>query len=85
MSNDIAKDPDDAYGDEVIAAIEIKWRRNGAMSTGGCIGNKEMALAMLDAARDAVIAHHKRIENGRGVLIPGKDCPPVPENTSWLG
>lgn len=38
----------------VVAEINIRLRRNGAMSIEGSVGDKKFALAMLDNARDAV-------------------------------
>ena len=49
--------------------MHIKVRRNGAMSVEGCIHEKDYALKMLDAARDSINSHHKRI-NGGGIVIP---------------
>ena len=73
MPNDIAKDPDNSYDDDVIAEIQIKVRRNGTMSTGGAINNLEYALAMLDNAKDAVRRHHGRMASGQRVIVPPQD------------
>ena len=69
-----SRDPDDLHGDAPVAVLEIKVRRNGAMSVAGCIGDLPYALAMLDAAKDSVRNYHarRRIENG-GLVIPAKD------------
>ena len=69
----IAQNPDDLYGDAVIAEIQIKVRRNGAMSTGGDIHNLEYALAMLDNARDAVLRFHSRMAADSHVMVPAQD------------
>lgn len=70
-----SKDPDDLYGDEVIACLEIKVRRNGAMSVAGCIYEEKYALAMLDTARDTIKRQNarKRLEDGKGLIIPAHD------------
>ena len=72
-----AQDPDDLYGDAVIFELQIKVRRNGAMSVAGHIENKDYALACLEAAKDSVRNHHarKQIETKGGVVIPANDAP----------
>lgn len=72
----MTKDPDDLYGDEPVAVIEIKVRRNGAMSVAGSINNEKYALAMLDAAKDSVRNHNSRnrLQNG-GLIIPANETP----------
>lgn len=67
----ISRDPDDLHGDDVVAALTIAVRRNGAMSVAGAINDYAYAIAMLDSAKDAVRNHHdrQRIENG-GLIIP---------------
>lgn len=73
MPNDIAKDPDNIFDDDVIAEIQIKVRRNGSMSTGGDINNLAYAISMLDNAKDAVRQHHARMASGAKIIIPSKD------------
>ena len=73
MPNDIAKNPDEAYDDDVIAEIQIKVRRNGSMSTGGAINNLEYALAMLENAKDAVRQYHGRMASGQKLITPSYD------------
>ena len=73
------KDPDDLHGDDVVAEIRICIRRNGSMSTAGCIENEAVALAMIDNARDAIKNHNarKRINGGGTLIVPARDCPPL--------
>jgi len=70
----ISRDPDDLYGDDVVAVLEIKCRRNGNMSVAGCIDHEYYALAMLDSARDTIKRHNakNKINNG-GFIIPAND------------
>lgn len=75
MANDYARDPDDLYGDEKVAVIEIAVRRNGAMSVAGCINNLAYALAMLDQAKDTVRRHHARINAGQVLITPANETP----------
>lgn len=56
--------------DDVVAVLELKMRRNGAMSVAGQIGDKQYALMMLDAARDALENYHLRQEANKGLIIP---------------
>lgn len=79
--NNIAKDPDNFYDDDVIAEIQIKIRRNGSMSTSGAINNLNYALAMLDNAKDAVRQYHGRMAAGSKIIVPSKDVS-VPEDFS---
>lgn len=69
------RDPDDLHGDQTVAVIEIRVRRNGAMSVAGDINNEAYALAMLDNARDSIRNHNarRRIGERGGVIIPAKD------------
>ena len=60
---------------DVVAFIGINLRRNGAMSVGGHIGDKNFALAMLDNARDALL---RQIPANENMLIPGREVA-VPE------
>ncbi len=69
------RDPDDLHDDDVVAVLELKVRRNGAMSVAGCINDEQYALAMLDNARDTIKRHNARrvIDGGGSVLIPSYD------------
>jgi hypothetical protein len=65
-----AQDPDDLYGDAPIAKIEILCRRNGSLSVSGSIDDLHYSLAILDNARDAIKAfHRRRTTNGHGAMI----------------
>jgi hypothetical protein len=65
-----SRDPDDLYGDTVVASLEIKLRRNGAMSVGGSITDEAYALHLLDTARDTVRNYHNQQRLGlRSTLI----------------
>jgi hypothetical protein len=66
------RDPDDLYGDDVVAQLVIAVRRNGAMSVEGCINNESYALAMLDNARDTIRNHNlkRKINGGGAIIIP---------------
>lgn len=76
MSSLTSKDPDDLYGEEPVAVLEIKVRRNGSMSVAGSINNEKYALAMLDAAKDSVRNHNARNRvTGAGLIIPANETP----------
>lgn len=79
----IAQDPDDLYGDAVVAEIKIQVRRNGSMATAGDIGDLAFALAMLDHAKDAVRQHHMRLLAGKHVIISSEDVT-LPEDRKVL-
>lgn len=70
----MTRDPDDP-DDTVIAMLELKVRKNGAMSVAGCIDDMPYALAMLDNARDTIKRHNarKRIQGGAAEIIPASD------------
>ena len=71
----MSQDPDELHGDAVVAVLEIKVRRNGAMSVAGCINEEKYALAMLDNARDTIKRHNAKntINGGGKVIIPAHD------------
>ena len=75
MSNDYPRDPDALYDDQIVAVLEIKIRRDGAMSVAGSIDDEQFALKMLDAAKDSVRSYHKR--NRSRLIIPPYDMPPL--------
>ena len=78
MSDNYSRDPDDLHGDTKVAVIEIACRRNGSMSIAGSINDLPYALAMLDNARDSLVAHHAR-QTQRGasqMITPAKDLSP---------
>ena len=63
----------DAEPDSVIAFIELKFRKNGSLSTGGTIYNLPYALAILSNAAQSVRDYHNRLEAGRSILTPSYD------------
>ncbi len=71
----MTRDPDDIHGDTVVASLEIKLRRNGAMSVGGSITDEESALAMLVTAMDTVRSYHakRRTGNVSQLIVPAHD------------
>lgn len=71
----MSRDADALYDDDVVAVLELKVRRNGAMSVAGCINEEAYALAMLDNARDTIRRHNakQKINGGGSVIIPGHD------------
>lgn len=72
-----SRDPDDLHGDETVFFLEIRVRRNGAMSVGGHIHEEKYALAVLDAARQTIKNHNARAKLGAGhdIIVPAKDTP----------
>lgn len=71
------RDPDDLYGDATVFTIQIRVRRNGAMSVGGDINDLAYALTVLEAAKDSLKGFHARrtIAGGSDLIIPSKDTP----------
>jgi hypothetical protein len=65
-------DLDDRHGDTVVAFLEIKIRRNGAMSVGGSITDEMAAVAMLQTAIETVRGYHarQRIAGGDRIIVP---------------
>ncbi len=53
----------------VVAEINIRLRRNGAMSIEGMTSDKTFALAMIDNARDAIA----RQPDATQLIVPGND------------
>lgn len=74
MNGHATRDPDDPE-DDVITFLELKVRKNGAMSIAGCIDHTEYAIAMLDNARDTIKRRgaQKRIQEGKAAIIPQQD------------
>lgn len=70
-----ARDPDDLYGDTVVATIEIKLRRNGSMSVGGSITDEVYARYLLDTARETLTNYHlqRRMGNTSQLVVPAHD------------
>ena len=55
--------------EDTVAELRLRVRRSGAMSVEGCITDEAYALSMLDAARDSIKSHNKRIQE-KGIIIP---------------
>lgn len=55
---------------DVVAWIQINYYASGEMSIGGTIGDKRLALGMLDHARDAI---NNQIRPEDELVIPNKD------------
>ncbi len=55
---------------DVVAQIGIKLHANGAMSISGNIGDAQLAIQMIDAARDAVKNQLKRRDE---IIVPNRD------------
>jgi hypothetical protein len=77
LRQESARDPDDLYGDATVFTIQIRVRRNGAMSVGGDVNNLVYALSVLDAAKDSLKSFHARrvLAGGNDLIIPAKDTP----------
>ena len=75
MFREATRDPDDLYGDQTVAVIEVRVRRNGAMSVAGSINDEHYAVTMLQHAIDAVRNHNakRRLGERGGLLISPKD------------
>lgn len=59
MADNYSRDPDNLYDDSITHVIEIKIRRNGAMSVAGSINEDPAWLCkVLDCAKDAIRGHH---------------------------
>ena len=59
-----------AIPDDTVAMISIRLHAGGAMSIQGNIGDKQLALKMLDHARDAVKA---QVRDRSELVIPNRD------------
>ena len=70
-----SRDPDELYGDTVVAVLEIKLRRNGAMSVGGSITDEVYAMHLLDTARDTIRSYHAKRRGGdvSQLIVPAHD------------
>lgn len=63
-----------------IAYIAISLYGGGAMSISGNIGDKQLALQMLDHARDTIKAQLERHPHS-GLLVPPSDVEVTPDPT----
>ena len=68
-------DPDDLHGETVVAFLEIKLRRSGAMSVAGHINDLAFGLHLLDTARETLKNHHAQLAAGTrgGLIVPAYD------------
>lgn len=64
------RDPDDLHGDATSFVIEVRVRRNGAMSVAGMIEDEAYAVAMLQHAIDSVRDYHARKRLPSGLVLP---------------
>ena len=60
-----------------IAYIALSLYGDGAMSVSGNIGDKKLALQMLDAARDVLVSQQKANPYS-GLLVPPRDVGVAP-------
>ena len=61
---------------DVMARLVISVHRGGAMSVAGHIHDEKYALALVDAARDSIINHHRKGRDlGAGLILPAHDNP----------
>jgi hypothetical protein len=61
-----------------IAYIALSLYGDGAMSVSGNIGDKKLALQMLDAARDALV-NQQKLNPYSGLLVPSSDVGVTPD------
>lgn len=57
----------------IVHEIQLKYRRNGAMSTAGLTDNKEYNIALFQQAIDLLKKNHSRIDKNTNIIIPSKD------------
>lgn len=71
------RDADDLTGDSTVFLLEIRVRKNGAMSVAGDIHSREYALSVLDAARQTIMGFHARqkLAGGSELIVPANDTP----------
>lgn len=66
----------DEFADDVMAEIKVRVHRSGAMSVSGHIHDERYALALVDAARDSIINHHRKGRDlSAGLILPAHDNP----------
>ena len=84
-----ARDADDLHGDTVVAYLEIKLRRNGAMSLAGSITDEMHARALLDTARSTLTNYHLQRRAGlrSPIIVAAHDTALVgtPEERALVG
>lgn len=54
---------------DVVAFVTVRLHQTGAVSTQGTIGDKAMALRLIDIARDAIVG---RVSD-TPIVVPGRD------------
>lgn len=59
---------------DTIAWVTVRLHSNGMVSTQGTIGDKAMALHLLDQAKDAIRGHVK----DELIVVPNRDVPQAP-------
>jgi hypothetical protein len=71
------RDPDDPFGDGTVFYLEIRVRRNGAMSVAGHINHVAYACQVLDAAKQTVkgYAERRKMAQGDPIIVPSYDTP----------
>lgn len=60
---------------DVVQWVTIRLHADGAVSTSGTIGDKRMALRLLDIARDAV---KTQVAEYRAIEVPGSEIEIAP-------
>jgi hypothetical protein len=61
---------------DAVASITLTLLANGAMGISGNIGDKKLALSMIDAAREAVNGQ-LRPEDDKSLILPARDVQAV--------
>lgn len=59
---------------DVVAFVTVRLHQTGAVSTQGTIGDKAMALRLIDVARDAIVG---RVSDSP-IVVPGRDIGAMP-------
>ena len=77
LRRESSKDPDDVHGDSTVFTLQIRVRRNGAMSVAGDIYQLNYALSVLEAAKDSLCGYHARqkLAGGDALIVPASDTP----------
>ncbi len=72
---DRTRNPDNLFGDTVVAEIVIQLRRNGCMSIAGSITDEKFAKRMLDTARETLTNYHIQRHRGNrsSLVVPPYD------------
>lgn len=62
---------------DVVAWVTVRLHQSGTISTSGTVGDKKMALHLLDQAKDAIKG---RVPDPTpaGLVIPGRDVAVMP-------